>query len=107
MYSKMGMTEPPSFYCGDAMSDDSNALLALKNAWNGAVAASDRVRELAPSVLALADSVSLDDLDLDTYHTVALAQANAVQALRGLIEQLRRKHHANDEPDEDTGAEEP
>lgn len=89
------------------MSDDSNALLALKNAWNGAVAASDRVRELAPSVLALADNASVGDLDLETYHTVALAQANAVQALRGLIEQLRRKHDAPDDADADTGDEEP
>jgi hypothetical protein len=88
------------------MSEDSNALLALKNAWSGAVAASDRVRDLAPSVLALADATPVTDLDLETYHTAALAQANAVQALRGLIEQIRRKHHAPDASAQDTGDDE-
>ena len=73
------------------MSDESNALLALKNAWNGAVATSDRVREMAPAVQGLAESTPLADLDLETYHNVALAQSNAVMALRGLIEELRRR----------------
>jgi len=73
------------------MSDESNAVMALKHAWNGAVAASDRVRELSPKVEGLADATPLADVDLETYHNVALAQANAVQALRGLIEELRRK----------------
>jgi hypothetical protein len=31
------------------------------------------------------------DLDLETYHNVAMAQANALMALRGLVEQLRAK----------------
>ena len=73
------------------MSEDSNALLALKNAWNGAVATSDTVRDLAPSVRDLEDTTKIGELDLDTYHRAALAQSNAVMALRGLIEQLRRK----------------
>jgi hypothetical protein len=73
------------------MSDDSNALVALKNAWTGAVAASDQVREFAPSVLGLTDASSLADIDLDACHRVTLAQSNAVMALRGLVEQLRRK----------------
>lgn len=73
------------------MSDESNALLALKNAWNGAVAASDRVRELAPAVAGLPETTPLTQVDLETYHNVALAQANAVQALRGLIEKLRTR----------------
>ena len=73
------------------MSDESNALLALKNAWNGAIAASDGVRDLAPSVSELAPDTHLADLDLETYHRVTMAQANAVMALRGLIEQLERK----------------
>jgi hypothetical protein len=70
------------------MSDES-AVMAFKNAWNGVVVASDRVRELAPSVAGLPDGIALRDLDLETYHNVALAQANAVMALRGLVEQLR------------------
>jgi hypothetical protein len=73
------------------MSDESNALQALKNAWNGAVAAADGVRELAPAVADLAPDTHLKDLDLETYHRVSMAQANAVMALRGLIEQLERK----------------
>jgi hypothetical protein len=72
------------------MSDESNALLALKNAWTGAVNASDRVREMSSAVANLPDATPLSQVDLETYHTVALAQANAVQALRGLIEELRR-----------------
>ena len=78
------------------MSDESNALLALKNAWMGAVAASDRVRELAPAVQALPEATPPAELDLDAYHAVTMAQANAVMALRGLIEELkrRREHHA-------------
>jgi hypothetical protein len=73
------------------MSDESNALLALKNAWTGAVNASDRVREMSPVVASLPDATPLSQVDLETYHTVALAQSNAVMALRGLIEKLREK----------------
>ncbi len=73
------------------MSDESNALLALKNAWTGAVSASVAVKELEPSVQGLAADAALASIDLERYHAVALAQANAVQALRGLIEQLRNR----------------
>jgi len=70
---------------------DASAVMALKNAWNGVVAASDRVREVAPSVQGLSDDTAVKDLDLETYHKVAMAQANAVMALRGLVEQLQQK----------------
>jgi len=73
------------------MSGEDNGVLALKNAWHGAVATSDRLRELAPSVAALADDASLKDLDFDTYRAATLAQANAAQALRGLVEELQRR----------------
>jgi hypothetical protein len=73
------------------MSEETNALLALKNAWTGAVVASDRVRELAPAVQALDDATPVANLDLETYHRLTLAQSNAVLALRGLVEQLRRQ----------------
>ena len=73
------------------MSDESNALLALQNAWTGAVAASDRVRELAPSVTGLPAGAPLSDLDLDTYHLASAAHALAAQSLRGLVEELQRK----------------
>jgi hypothetical protein len=75
---------------GEAMSDV-NAVMALKNAWNGAVAASARVGELAASVQSLPEDAPVASLDLEAYQRVTLAQANAVMALRGLIEQLQRK----------------
>ena len=73
------------------MSHESNDLLALQNAVTGALSAADRVRELAPSVTALAATASLRDVDLAELHSVALAQAIAAQALRGYIEELQRK----------------
>ena len=76
------------------MSDESNALQALKNAWTGAIAASDRVKEIGATVQGLPDATPLADLDLDAYHAVTMAQANAVMALRGLIEEVRR-HRAS------------
>jgi hypothetical protein len=72
------------------MSNETNALLALKNAWSGAIAASDRLRELAPSLAALPEDADVRTLDLEAYHNAALAQSNATMALRGLIEELRR-----------------
>jgi hypothetical protein len=73
------------------MTEHPNALLALKHAWNGAVAASDRVRELQSAVQAVPDTADVAELDLETFHSAALAQSNAVMALRGLIEELRRR----------------
>ena len=73
------------------MSHDTTALLALKNAWNGTIAASDRLRELAPAVQALGDETPVSQLDFETYHAATMAQAIAAQALRGLVEELRRK----------------
>jgi hypothetical protein len=67
---------------------DPNALLALKHAWHGAIAASDRLRELAPAIEQLGDAAP-SATDLETYHTATLAQANAAQALRGVVERLR------------------
>jgi hypothetical protein len=74
------------------MSDESNALMALKNAWTGAVSAADVLREMAPSVQAVSDDADLATLDFEAYHRVALAHANAAAALRGVIEQIRRKY---------------
>lgn len=67
-----------------------NAILALQHAWAGAIAASDRVRALEPEVRALSpDAGAVDPADLERFHSAVFAQANAVLALRGLIEQLR------------------
>jgi hypothetical protein len=72
------------------MSNETNALLALKNAWTGAIAATDRLRELAPSVEALPEDTDVNTLDLETFRHASLAQALAAQALRGLLEELQR-----------------
>ena len=58
---------------------DVNADLALKNAWNTVLATSEELK-----------SVSLDTASLEAIQPKVLAQANAAQALRGLVEQLRR-----------------
>lgn len=76
------------------MSDASNAVVALKNAWSGAVIAADAVRAIAPDVAALPAEAGFDGLDFERYARLTLANANAAQALRGLIEELRRKHDA-------------
>lgn len=80
------------------MSEDSTTLLALKNAWTGAVAASDHVRDLDSAVQALPKATPLSDLDLEAYHAAALAQSMAVMALRGLLEELRRKQEREARP---------
>ena len=73
------------------MTQDRDALLALKNAWTGVLTSSDRLREVAPAVLDLPPAASLADVDLAACAAAALAHANAAQALRGLLEELRRK----------------
>ena len=73
------------------MPNETNALLALKNAWTGAIAASDRLRELAPAVENLPENADVTTLDLDAYRDAALAQSIASLALRGLIEELQPK----------------
>lgn len=70
---------------------DENAIHALKNAWNGAVATADRLRELAPAVASFDESTPVASDSLGTLHTVAAAHALAAQALRGLIEALQSK----------------
>lgn len=88
MYSKMGTV---LIVICSAMTQDRDAMLALKNAWTGALASADRLRELAPAVPDLPATAALTDVDLEACAAAALANANAAQALRGLIEQLRRK----------------
>ena len=76
---------------GAVLSQDSNDLMALQNAVQGVLAASERVREVASSVTALDLSASIKDVDLTQLHSVALAQAIAAEALRGYVEELQRK----------------
>ena len=54
------------------MSNETNALLALKNAWTGAIAASERLRELAPSIQELAEDTDVATLDLEAYRKAAV-----------------------------------
>ena len=58
---------------------DVNAGLALQNAWTTVLATSDELRAL-----------TLDPANLEAIQPKVLAQANAAQALRGLVEELRR-----------------
>jgi hypothetical protein len=71
--------------------DEANAILALKNAWNGAIAAADRLRELQPAVAGLPEDTAVKALDVETYHRASMAHANASMALRGVIEVLKER----------------
>lgn len=73
---------------------EENAVLALQNAWNGAIAASAEVQNLAPAVAGLAPSTPVDTLDLEAYRKATLAQSIAVMALYGVVEELQRKREA-------------
>ena len=79
------------------MPNETNALLALKNAWAGAIAASDRLRELGPTVESLPEDADVQTLDLETYRHAVLAQSIAALALRGLIEEFQPKPAAAQE----------
>ena len=59
---------------------DLNTNLALKHAWTTALATSDELR-----------AIPLEEVDLEAVQPKVLAQAIAAQALRGLVEELRRK----------------
>jgi hypothetical protein len=76
------------------MPEHPNALLALKNAWSGVVAANDRLRELESAVLALPPDTPVEQMDLNEFHGAVAAHAIAVMALRGLIEELQRRQTA-------------
>ena len=64
---------------------DVNADLALKNAWNTVLATAEELK-----------AVTLDTASLEAIQPKVLAQANAAQALRGLVEQLRRTAEAGE-----------
>jgi hypothetical protein len=71
--------------------DEANALAALKNAWLGATTTAAAVADLSPSVQGLPEDTAIGSLDFETYHRVVGAHANAVMALRGLLDELKRK----------------
>jgi hypothetical protein len=80
----MGMAE-------SIMSEETNALLALQHAWQGAVDTAGALEAAGAALHQLDAATPVSSLPLDDYHRLALANANAAQALRGLIEQLQRK----------------
>ncbi|MDA1306572.1 MAG: hypothetical protein O2917_04855 [Acidobacteria bacterium] len=71
--------------------DEANALLALKNAWLGVVTSAEALQAAAPGVQQVDEQTPLKDLDLPTYHRLVGTHANAVMALRGLIDELERQ----------------
>jgi len=77
--------------------DDENAVMAVKNAWLGVVTTAEAVVELSPVVQALADETASASLDFETYHRVVGTHANAVMALRGLLDEVKRKSDAAEE----------
>ncbi len=59
---------------------EANVGLALQHAWNSVLATADDLKAITP-----------DPANLEALQPKVLAQANAAQALRGLVEELRRK----------------
>ncbi|HUF23285.1 MAG TPA: hypothetical protein VMN81_04085 [Vicinamibacterales bacterium] len=57
-----------------------NVGLALQHAWNSVLASVEELKAMTP-----------DPANLEAIQPKVLAQANAAQALRGLVEELRRK----------------
>lgn len=53
---------------------------ALQHAWNSVLASAEELKALTP-----------DPANLEAIQPKVLAQANAAQALRGLVEELRRQ----------------
>ena len=64
---------------------DASTDLALKNAWNSVIATAEELKAINP-----------EGADLETLQPKVLAQANAAQALRGLVEELRRQAEKTD-----------
>ena len=58
---------------------DATTNIALKNAWTTMLATSEELK-----------AIPFDELDLEAVQPKVLAQAIAAQALRGLVEELRR-----------------
>jgi len=71
--------------------DEENAVLAFKNAWLGAVTTADELSAASPAVQALPDDIPVASLDFEGYQRILAAHANAVLAVRGLLEALKLK----------------
>jgi hypothetical protein len=62
-----------------------NVGLALQHAWNSVLASAEELKAITP-----------DPANLAAIQPKVLAQANAAQALRGLVEELQRKAEAGE-----------
>lgn len=62
--------------------------LALRNAFTSVLAAAEELKTISLD--------QVDGVDLEAIQPKVLAQANAAQALRGLVEGLRRKAEKGD-----------
>lgn len=71
--------------------DEENAILALKNAWKGAITSAKELEAHQAAVDGIAPDTALADVDLETFYRVSSAHALAVNALHGLIGELQRK----------------
>jgi hypothetical protein len=71
--------------------DEANALMAFKNAWLGAITTGEEVVKLGPSVAGLPDDTPIAALEYDTYYRILGAHANALMAVRGLLDDLNPK----------------
>ena len=71
--------------------DSENAVMAFRNAWLGAVTSAGELQKMAPAGAALPADTPVTSLDFDGYHRVLAAHANAVNAVRGLLDDLKPK----------------
>ena len=70
---------------------DSNEIEALKASFLGALHTADSLAGLKEKVMALDPAVGLSNEDFEELGRVTLAHAVSSQALRGLVESMRRR----------------
>jgi hypothetical protein len=70
---------------------DSNGIEALKASFRGALSTAEALAALKDKVMALNPEAPISHEELDELGRVTLAHAVSSQALRGLIETLRRR----------------
>lgn len=76
--------------------DEANAILALKNAWQGAVTSARELEQHLAGVQGLGAEATVKGLDFETYYRVSSAHATAAMALRGLVDELQKKAAAEE-----------
>jgi len=77
--------------------DEENAVMALKNAWLGAVNTGQDVAAASPGVQALPDDTPIASLDFDGYYRILAAHANAVMGLLAQVDELKSRMDKNEE----------